>query len=159
MDSYACHDYHVLGVTNIDPYLPIILINTVLTVAVLALIVYFMTGEQPEIPSVDELFAKLKASDHGMLAGRNKLNKKIDTVMGNYILEQFPIAQLVMDRVPKLGEIMVKNPETISYIQSKANEWVGKMGGNLPGDIGGFLQKLMGANIGELIPQQPKQEL
>ena len=115
--------------------------------------IYFLSLEQPEVPDINEIIGKLKMGDGAVLAGRNRLNKKIDNIMGSYMLEQFPIAQLVMDRVPALGEIMVKNPETISYIQLKANEYLGKLGQNLPGDIGGFLEKLIGANLGELLPQ------
>jgi len=140
-------------VSTINLQLTIITINLALTSILVAMFIYFLSLEQPEVPDINEIIGKLKMGDGAVLAGRNRLNKKIDNIMGSYMLEQFPIAQLVMDRVPALGEIMVKNPETISYIQLKANEYLGKLGQNLPGDIGGFLEKLIGANLGELLPQ------
>lgn len=128
----------------------LVILSCILSGASLGLIIYFLQMEGPEIPTVEEMLARFKQSDGGVLSGRNRLNKKIDTIMGNMVLEQYPIAQKIADTSPELAKLIIDHPEALNYIQNKASSYVDKLGGNLPKELTTLIQSLLVGDPGPI---------
>lgn len=129
----------------------IAILNIVILGFILVLVYGFFKMEEPEVPELNDIVSKLQAVDRGVASGTARQKKVADQMLGQAMMERYPIVTTASQYYPPLGDFLQKNPNMVPYV---AQSLVGIMGKvtdkmQLPDEI---MQLLAG--LGGSVPEQ-----
>ena len=82
----------------------------------------------PELDKLSQkIFTKLKKSDAGVASGTARQKKAADQLIGQAMMERYPIVQQATQFYPPLGDFLEKNPNMVSYVAQLLLGGVGKI--------------------------------
>ena len=91
-----------------------------------------------------EILTSLQKSDAGVASGTSRLKKKADELIGQSMLENFPVVKTIATRFPEIGKFCIDNPRMVPYV---AQAFMGLLGGvaeKLPDEIKPLVQMFLG---------------
>lgn len=126
-------------------------INFIVLALLIGVLLSLWVFQPPISLDFDELFEKMKNSNAGVASGTARQKKVADTLLGQAIMEQYPIVQMATQIYPPLGDFISKNPNMVPYIASTLMQGVAKAGDKLPEG----LQQLAAGMINQNLTQKP----
>jgi len=111
---------------------------------------------QPDIPEIDEisqdLLMRLNKSNAGVISGTERQKKKADQLLGQAMMERYPIVSMATQYYPPLGRFLENNANMVPYVAQILMGGVDKLGGKL--DLPVEVKQMLAGFMNQAPPEQ-----
>jgi len=92
-----------------------------------------------------DILTSLQKSDAGVASGTSRQKKKADELIGEVLLESYPIVKQLATRWPTLGKFCQDTPNMVPYVAQAFASIMGGVSEKLPPELQPLIQALLGA--------------